>query len=227
MEMVTDIPEEAPTINIEGKKGESIFYRPLGWTLQEDLKLISGYFEEYERVIGESEEERLLALVGNLSIEEALDYFLAAYIPRYKKYLSESRDFTFSMKIDIGRSLCLIPKHLLDAADLVRKIRNEFAHNLQMKSFDSLKVDTKRKLSTFCKVFFPKDDGHISYSEKFARVADAVILGFEVYSSHVRIARKFIYSDDFTNELKKRVVIKTGNNKRQHNIYNIPLSLST
>lgn len=212
MEIVTHIPEEAPTINIEGTKGESIFCRPLGWTLQEDLKLISGHFEEYERVIGESEEERLLAVVGNLSIEDALDYFLTAYIPHYE-YLSENRDFTLSMKIDLGLSLCLIPKHLLDAADLVRKIRNEFAHNLKMKSFNSLKVDTKRKLSTFCKVFYPKDDEDVSYSEKFARVADAVILGFEVYSSHVRVARKFIYSDDFTNELKKRVVIKTGNNK--------------
>lgn len=212
MEMVTGIPEGAPIINIEGTKGESIFYRPLGWTLKEDLKLISNQYEEYERIIREAKEERLLALVGNLSMEEALDYFLAAYIPHYE-YLSENRGFSLAMKIDLGHSLCLIPKHLLDAADLVNRIRNEFAHDLQMKSFDSLETKIKQKLSRFHKVLFPKDSKSISYSEKFAQVVDAVIIGFEVYSSHVRIARKFIYSDDFTNELKKRVVVKTGNNK--------------
>jgi len=202
----------AAGINIEGTKGESLFYRPLGWTLQEDLRLISGQYKEYERVFIKSEEDRLLALVGSLSVEQALDYFLAAYIPDYK-YLSENRDFTLLMKIDLGLSLRLIPKHFLNAADLVRKIRNEFAHNLNMKRFNSLKADTKGKLSAFCKVFFPKDDKRISYSEKFGRVVDAVIFGFEVYSSHLRNARKFIYSDDFTNELKRRVVIKMGNNK--------------
>lgn len=212
MEIVTDIPEEAPTINIEGTKGESLFYRPLGWTLKKDLKLISSQYEEYERIIREAKEERLLALVGNLSMEEALDYFLAAYIPHYE-CLSENWDFTPAMKIGLVLSLRLIPKHLLDAANLVRKIRNEFAHNLQMKSFDSLETKIKRKLSAFFKVLLPKDSEDISYSEKFARVVDVIIVGFEIYASHVRVARKFIYSDDFTSELKKRVVVKTGNNK--------------
>ena len=212
MKKVTATPQGGFIINIEGPKGESLFYEPLGWTLQEDLKLVGGQYKEYERVFIKSGEDRLLALVANLSMEDALDNFLVAYIPHYK-CLSENRDFTLSMKIDLGRSLCLIPKHLLDAADLVRKIRNEFAHNLEMKSLNSLKADTKRKLRTFCKVLYPKDSMNISFAEKFARVADAVIFGFEVYSSHLRNARKFIYSDDFTNELKKRVVVKTGNNR--------------
>jgi hypothetical protein len=203
--VATNKPQKATIPNIEGTRGESLFYESLGWTVQEDLKLLSGHYKEYERVLIKLGEDRLLVLVGSLSLEDDLDYFLAAYIPHYK-YLSENRDFTFSMKIDLGRSLCLIPKHLLDAADLVRYIRNEFAHNLEMTSFSSLKAKTKRKLRTSYKVLYRTDRMNIPYSEKFGLVVGAVMHGFEIYTSHLRNARKFIYSDDFTNELKKRVV---------------------
>jgi hypothetical protein len=189
--MATNKPKKASIPNIEGTRGDSLFYEPLGWTQQEDLKLISGHYKEYENLVMRYGEDRLLALVGSLSLEEALDHLFAAYIPNYE-CLSENRDFTLSMKIDLGRSLRLIPKHLLDAADLVRKIRNEFAHALEMKSLKSLKADTKRKLRTSYEVLYRKDPG------------------FEIYTSHLRNASKFIYSDDFTSELKKRVVFRPG-----------------
>lgn len=210
MEIVADMPEGAPIINIEGKKGDSLFYRPLGWTLKEDLKLISGQYEEYEKLITEAKEERLLALVGSLSVEDALDFFLGAFIPSYN-YLSENRDFSLSMKIDLAYSLHLIPKLILDAADLIRKIRNEFAHDLHLNSFDSLGDKIKRRLRRLSKELFPRDKGtEISYFVDFEKVVDATIMGLEIYASHVKIARQFIYSEDFISELKKRVKVKSN-----------------
>ena len=37
MEIVRDMPEGAPVINIEGKKGESLFHHPVIWFIQEDI----------------------------------------------------------------------------------------------------------------------------------------------------------------------------------------------
>ena len=37
------------------------------------------------------------------------------------------------------------------------------------------------------------------------KIADGVVVGFEIFTSHVKIAREYIYSDDFINELNKRI----------------------
>jgi hypothetical protein len=210
MEIVSDMPKGAPTINVEGKRGDSLFYRPIGWTVKDDLKLISSQYKEYAKLVTEAEEERLLAIVGNLSLEEALDLFLGAFIPSYKR-LSENRDFSLSMKIDLARSLRLIPRHILDAVDLIRKIRNEFTHKLRLNSFDSLNDTIKRRLRQRSKELYPNDkDTEISYAVEFEKLVDATIFALEIYTSHVRIARQFIYGDDFIGELSKRVKSKPG-----------------
>jgi len=47
MEIVHDKPEGAPLINIEGKKGESLFCHPVIWFIQEDFKGIKEQYESY------------------------------------------------------------------------------------------------------------------------------------------------------------------------------------
>jgi hypothetical protein len=206
MEIVRDMPEGAPIINIEGKKGESLFRRPVKWFVEKDIELIREQFERYKKFIETAKEERLLALIGALSMEEALDLFLGAYIPDYKRILEE-KDFTLSMKIEIALSLRLIPRHILNSADIVRKIRNEFAHNLSINYFDSLDEEKfKNKLIVRLQDFLPNDKNtDRSVKDMFIAVVECVILGLGVYASHIKSAKEYIYGGDFADELVKRI----------------------
>ncbi len=203
MKIVHDKPEGAPIINIEGKKGESLFRRPVIWTVKGDFKRIKEQFESYKKLIEKPQDERLLALIGALSMEEALDLLLRAYVPGYCG-LKEQFSLFFRMKL--ARSLRIIPAHILDAAVLINEVRNKFVHNLKISCFDALDNGTKNNLRQKYGVFFPDDTNtSLTVKDTFIHIVEAVIVGLGIYASHLKIAREYITSDDFHNELKKRV----------------------
>lgn len=72
---------------------------------------------------------------------------IAALLPGYgKEFLDgNDRDMTFSLKIKLLRALAVVPRHLIEAADLVRAIRNEFAHNLRVDTLADLTDKTKTR----------------------------------------------------------------------------------
>ena len=211
MEIVHDKPEGAPIINIEGKKGGSLFHHPSIWVFEKDVKRISDQYESYQKFLEGTKEERLLALIGALSMEEALDLFLGAYLPDYSR-LEESRDFSLSMKIDLAHSLRLIPTHILHTADLVRAIRNKFAHDLSIDCFDSLDNNKfKNKLRVRFKELFPDNTNtSLAIKDMFISIVEAVILGLGIYASHLMAAKEYIYSDAFLKEFDKRIKGKTS-----------------
>ncbi len=204
MEIVPNMPEDGRRINIEGEKGESIFRRPVIWFIQEDFKRIKEQYEAYQKLIEGAKEERLLAIVGALSMEEALDSFLGAYIPGYKRLL-RNIDFTLSMKVEILYSLRLIPAHIANTADLIRKIRNDFSHDLSINCFESLKEERRNRLKVRFGKLFPDDKTHFAPENMFVRVVEAVIIGLGVYASHLTAAREYIYSEDFSTRLVERI----------------------
>ena len=143
--------------------------------------------------------------MGAIIMEEALDFILGAYIPHYH-HLEKQRDFTLFLKIKLARSLQIIPPQILDAADMINSVRNKFAHKLKISCFDALDSGTKGNLKQKHSMFFPNDTNTDStFADIFSKVVDAVILGFEIYASNLRIARGYIYSEDFLNELKRRI----------------------
>ena len=210
MDIVHDKPAGAPIINIEGKKSESLFRRPVIWFIQEDFKHIKEQYEGYQKLIEGAKEERLLALIGALSMEEALDLFLAAYIPDYHR-LEKQRDFTLFIKIELARSLRIIPAHILDAAALINSVRNKFAHDLKIDCFDSLDSGTQDNLKQKHGVFFP-DNTNVSLTVKdmFIHIVEALIVGLGIYASHLRTAKEYIYSADFSQQLVERIKAKSG-----------------
>ena len=211
MEIAHDMPAGAPIINIEGKKGGSLFYRPVIWFIQEDFKRIKEQYEGYQKLIEGAKEERLLTLIGALSMEEALDLFLRAYIPDYHR-LEKQRDFTLFIKIELARSLRIIPTHILDAAALINNVRNKFAHELKIERFDSLDIGTQDNLKQKDRVFFPDDNINTSLTVKdmFIHIVEAVIIGLGIYSSHLRTAKEYIYSAEFSQQLVERIKAKSG-----------------
>ena len=197
-------------INIEGKKGESLFRRPIIWFIQKEFERIKEQYESYQKLIEGAKEERLLVLISALSMEEALDLFLAAYIPDYHR-LEKQRDFTLFIKIELARSLRIIPVHILDAAALINSVRNKFAHDLKIDCFDSLNSGTQYNLKQKHGVVF-SDSTNTSPKIKvtFISIVEAVIVGLGIYSSHLRVAKEYIYSDDFAQRLVERIKAKSG-----------------
>lgn len=92
-----------------------------------DFKTLEEALEHLEK----TEDERALVIVGALLLERAIDELLSAYIPGYEE-LSEDRDFSFSMKIKIAKAVNICPLELLKGADVVREVRNAFAHDLSV-----------------------------------------------------------------------------------------------
>jgi hypothetical protein len=82
------------------------------------------------------DDDRLLAIVAALVVEEKLDHLLRLFLPGYHKLQSEQ--FGFAMKIRLLEALKLIPFRFTSAADCIRLIRNEFAHDLEKRRFEQL-----------------------------------------------------------------------------------------
>ena len=195
---------------ISGEKGRSLFYNAdmFQYLISRDDNLItmSEQLTRYTNLVYKAKEERLLAIIGALSIEEAVDSLLSAYIPNYKR-ISQKKDFTSSMKIEIANSLRLIPRHIMNAADLVRAIRNEFAHDLGIDSFDSLdEAKFKNKLRARFKELFPEEDiSKIPANELFVQIVQSVVSALELYKHYCKTAREYIYSNEFIDEVDRRI----------------------
>ena len=118
-------PEGAPQINIEGEKGRSIFHRPVIWALQgEGFEVLRERFEEYGLILNKAKHHRLLAVVGLMAIEEALDLFLGAEIKGYDKLRKDKKyALTVSLKIDIAKSMHLIPEHIFAGAEVINNVK--------------------------------------------------------------------------------------------------------
>ncbi len=195
---------------IGGKKGESLFYNADMFNsllLMGDNVITSAkQLTKYINLIYKAKEDRLLALIGAMSIEEALDLLLIAYIPDYKR-ISENIDFTLSMKTEITNSLRLIPRHIMNAVDLFRTIRNKFAHDLNIDSFDALDESKfKNKLRVRFKEFFPEEDiSNMALNELFSQLVQSVVSALEIYRYYAKVAKEYIYSEDFINEVNRRI----------------------
>jgi hypothetical protein len=203
MKLVASVPEDGKRINIEGRKGESLLYHPVIWVIEQDFNRIKEQNERHNEFMRRAKEERLLALVGALLVEEALDLLIGAYIPDYSR-LKVSGKFTLFLKTELARSLRIIPQHIIESVALINTVRNKFAHELTLESFDRLDVGTKNSLKDGCEVFYPGDEfSGKTVGEQFKGVVFCVIIALAVYAPHLRAAREYIFSEAFVRELDR------------------------
>ena len=184
---------------ISGPPGETVFSEP-----------VLRYFRhnplpELLRKTEKLEDERLLAIVTALIVEDRLDTALESFIPKYKRLL-EKGDFTFSVKIALLESLALVPVRITRAADVIRRVRNEFAHHLEFERLDQLKEgllrDIKGLRSAVHAQFGPEDARpRASMLEEFKSLSFFVILGLDAYSENLAYLRKRIASEEFVRDL--------------------------
>jgi len=77
-------------------------------------------------------DDRAVILEGALIIENSVRKFLKTAVPGRKKNLG------FALAISLSRDMQLCPDQVFDDADLVREIRNEYAHDLTKRSYHDL-----------------------------------------------------------------------------------------
>jgi hypothetical protein len=195
-------------VRVEGPKGETIFsaypWAASPQTIDELNAKIAWALDHVSKAM----DDRLLVLLGAMIVENAVDELLAAIMPGYK-VLQQNKDFTFSMKIELARALRLIPSWILGCADIIRSIRNDFAHELSINTFDKIKA---AKIASMRDHVLQFNSGLISRNlpeELQAPDGDFVVLvkltAMTIYSyaADVKTLDDFLRSDGFIKHLAR------------------------
>ena len=186
-------------LDIDCLQGEAVIHTPIVYTLKTALvkdELIAKV-RNYLQQVANLKDDRLLVLIAELLVENAVESYLSEIFPKYNKELGENRDFTFSLKIAIAKGLRFSPSKFFDGADVVRKIRNEFVHNLEIKTFEDLKPKLVNEIEHILKSYFPKGANDKSLEEKFKSLALFTTVGITSYTKDVRSLNSFLRDDTF------------------------------
>jgi hypothetical protein len=151
-------------------------------------------------------DERSLVIVSAVVTEAYLDSLLKEIMPGYLS-LAKHRDVTFSLKLGMLKAMRLIPSHVVDTADLIRRIRNEFAHNLDCSALNSLSSSLKTAMAHRVRELYGDQK---PYSDSPQRMFEAltffVLAGLAAYLPNFVILREKLSDGVLTDALKKECV---------------------
>lgn len=194
-------PEEI--VNIEGPPNESVFRRLLTWlTPFHEMEKFQRELDEYWAHYRDLTDDRALVVVGALCVEDCVDRMINAFFLS-SKTIHDNRDFTFSLKIDVVEACRFIPARVLRHCDLVRKLRNDFAHNLELKTLSDLDPGRLQSVDQAISSYVQAYDLSVPYAERFKALVGFICVALKMYTSHVESMRAFVDSVGFQNALKK------------------------
>ncbi len=198
---------------LSGKRGECLLREPfMGEVVHaEDWNLA---VPNFLRRINKLRDDRAMVIMSALTIEHYLDSVLACWIPKYRT-LSENRDFTFSLKLDLLDSCRLIPTYIMNYADCVRKLRNDFAHDVDADSIEELGTKKLSLLHGILQSHFGKEIlKENSERDLVAILTHTVLLGLFAYKASIRLMRENIESEQYLlslrSEAKKKLDESSG-----------------
>jgi len=192
------------TIDLQGEEGEALFWHLKKWLMEEHAGEVQARLDDMWQYYKSVRDERLLALVGALCVEKSLDILLDSFMDDYEPLL-EDDDITFSIKTKIARAIRLIPGKILNSCDLIRKVRNDFAHNLELSHFNDLGRSRIDKFEPYVRQFNIKDR---DWSDLFSLYLDLVsftILGLLAYSYQLAALKSYLGTDDFNKHFHDHV----------------------
>ncbi len=196
-------PKPDEIIDVTGPDGESLFWHLKEW-------LVAGYehaiqdnldqdWMQYEGI----DDHRLLSLVAGLCVERGIDELLLAFAPGFDLY-EEDLDFTFSVKIKVARSMRLLPSRILTACDLIRQIRNEFAHHLEYKNFSQLDARRFRdKLLPYVEGFNKAERNKEDYEKLFKELVGFILVSLHAYKEQLHQLREYLMTPGFQDAFRK------------------------
>lgn len=185
----------------DGEIGESLFVEPFSDTLK---KTLDETFEVHElfKKTGSAGDERSLAVIAALIIENRLDHILRALMPNYEEVALR---WTPSLKRSVLSAMRICPQHIIDCAHCVQQIRNDFAHDLNRDAFDKVEPKYLTKLSYLFHGLYGSEEAKIkSHREKFMGVAYVAFYGLELYTRNVEVLMSEITNTDFLKSLQDK-----------------------
>jgi hypothetical protein len=199
--MVKRIPNP---LDLECQKGNAVFCSPSIYTFKiekaiaESKNMITNYLQRVAKL----NDDRLLVLIADLLIENAVDDYLSAIIPMYEKLQANESLHT---RIAIAKGLKLSPSKFFDGADIVRQIRNKFVHQLEIESFEAfekLKPKLVHKMEAMLRTYFPRRPlAKGPLREAFKSLALYTLVGINTYVPNIRSLNSFLRDDAFLESL--------------------------
>jgi hypothetical protein len=197
------IPPGESVVNIQGPPGESVFCHLVVWCITaESLEILQTELNDQFVHVRDANDDRLLALVSALVVENAVDGLLSALMPGYTA-LRNRMDITFSMRIQIAKAMRIIPSRILGCADFVRRVRNMFAHNLSIKSFDQLEPCELQSMMDRLSQYDPDLLTDKSHAEVFEQLVVWTAVALRAYSLQVAALGEFVRTEEFMSGLKQ------------------------
>lgn len=188
------MPNEAGIVG--GQKNESVFTEPFidyRWSLNE--------MPSFMQRANAAGDDRSFVIFSFVVIERYLDDLLEAIAPAYQ-VLKDNNDFTVSLKTEILRALQLIPRRILQAIDMVRKVRNEFAHK-DWDHLEQLPPKFRDPVANLVRQIFGSQPTYFtSVRETFQTLVFFVLAQLHQYRPNFQILREKLDDGTLTEELK-------------------------
>lgn len=190
-------PEPEQLFDISGPTGETLFSHAIEHVVVQHHSEFQAELDEIWAHYKDISDERLLALVGALCVERSIQGILEALSPGFDT-LQDDSAFTFSLKIKTVRAMRIIPSRVLAACDLIRQIRNEFAHHLDKKGFSQLSSEKYlNKMKMQVHAFNATDRADAEPGETFKNLVNFTLMALGVYVKHVRRMREYLETAAF------------------------------
>jgi hypothetical protein len=129
----------------------------------------------------------MLSLIAALLVENRAEHILSEMLPKFNALL-DNTDFTFSMKLRLIESFNIIPIQLIRSADIIRKIRNAFAHDITNRRFKDLNEKLLKDLINYREYIYRNKETKEqqtkykeSYFESYKSLSWYCIIGLDSY----------------------------------------------
>ena len=182
---------------------------------------IPPYFKRLNKI----NDDRSFVILALAVLEYQIDRFLKAFIPKYDVLIKSSTNI--STKIDIIKAFNLIPTQIVDMVDLLRNIRNIFAHNLEIDGFEDEKKSKKPpnyillmreyKLEYHSEMPYWEDGKPIRLL--FKDIWSVCLEALRIYEGNVKLFRKETEKREYINFLKSLSMELEGKRKIEEKKY--------
>lgn len=151
--------------------------------------------------IANAGDDRSKIILSAIVVEYYFDRILQCLLVDYQN-LTERTDYTFSLKISILKSLRIIPNEIILMCDCVRKIRNLFAHNIELDDINQIDSKVKNRLIQLYSENVKEKQTDLSLIEKFQAIYNIGSSSLRTFEKNVRLLREKLDAPDFEEELK-------------------------
>jgi hypothetical protein len=145
------------------------------------------------------DDERVLAIHGALVAEGALDDLLGDYLPGYKSLLN----WSFSSKIRLLRALSIVPERFSRYLDVIRDIRNDFAHQIGLAKVGDTNDRHLARMRVAARELVKDAEERQSDRDRLRNLIWNTASALQVYRPGIQLLSETIRARGFLNDLRR------------------------